>query len=68
MEFSKKIILGTLMLIGLVFIVSYITWLVIGDWPREIVELFVWPFVIGVASYMFKSGCENKAKIEKGKR
>jgi hypothetical protein len=66
MEFSKKLILGASIFVGLFCIVSVLIWIFTGDWPREIAEFFIWPF-IGIASYMIKSGYENKAKIENGK-
>jgi len=66
MEFSKKLILGTLIFIGMAFIASIVSWHVVDDWPREIAEFFVWPFILGVVGYMCKSAYENKAKIERG--
>ena len=63
MEFSKKLILGTLVFIGLICIFSILSWFFVDDWPREIVEFFVWPFIVGVTGYMGKSAYENKAKI-----
>ena len=63
MEFSKKLILGTLIFIGLICIFSILSWFLVDDWPREVVEFFVWPLIVGVTGYMGKSAYENKAKI-----
>jgi len=65
MEFSKKLILGALIFIGLAYIASVLSWFLIGDWPREIAEFFVWPFIAGIVSYMGKAAYENRAKIQK---
>ncbi|MCL2361190.1 MAG: hypothetical protein FWC73_05185 [Defluviitaleaceae bacterium] len=67
MEFSKKLIMGVLLFIGLAFVLSMVSWHLTGDWPKEIVEFFVWPFIgsiVGVVGYFFKSAYENKAKIQ----
>jgi len=64
-EFSKKLILGASIFVGLFCIVSVASWFIIGDWPREIAEFFIWPF-IGIASYNAKTAFENRAKIQKG--
>lgn len=66
-EFSKKLIMGTLVFVALVFVLCYITWLIRGDWPRDVIYFFIPPF-IGIASYMLKSGYENKAKIENNRK
>ena len=63
MEFSKKLILGTLMFISLVCIASMLSWFLIGEWPREVAEFFIWPFIVAITGYMGKSAYENKAKI-----
>ncbi|MCL2215376.1 MAG: hypothetical protein FWB91_00015 [Defluviitaleaceae bacterium] len=65
MEFSKKVLLGALFFVGLFIIVSTVAWFLTGDWPREIATFFIAPF-IGIASYNFKSGYENRPKIQGG--
>jgi len=66
MEFSKKLIIGASFFYGLMCIVALISWFIVGDWPREIIEYFSWPFGAAIVSYMGKSAYENKAKIQKG--
>ena len=66
MEFSKKLILGTLIYVGLFCAVSVAFWFIFDDWPREIAEFFIGPFIV-IAVYMIKTAFENKAKIEAGK-
>ena len=66
-EFSKKLIIGTIIFIGVICIVSILSWLIVGDWSREIAEFFIWPFIVAVTGYMGKSAYENKAKIQDGK-
>jgi len=67
MQFSKKLILGASIFFALFGIASFVLWVVTGSWPQEIAEFFIWP-IIGLVSYMLKSGYENKAKIDKGKK
>jgi hypothetical protein len=67
MEFSKKLLIGVLFFSGLFCIISTVSWLTMGDWPKEIAEFFIWPF-LGTISYMLKSAYENKAKIEGGRK
>lgn len=66
MEFSKKLNLGVLIFIGIAFILCYITWLILGDWPKELIYFFI-PVFLGLGTYNLKSGYENKVKIENGK-
>ena len=63
MEFSKKLILGASIFFVLFGIVSVALWILIGEWPQEIAEFFMWP-ALGIISYMLKSAHENKAKIQ----
>ena len=65
MEFSKKLILGVLIFAGVFCMISVTAWFLKGDWPREIAEFFIWPF-LGTIGYMLKSAYENKAKIQGG--
>jgi len=67
MEFSKKLILWASVFYALMGIVCLALWVFIGDWPREIAIFFISP-ILGIASYMVKSGYENRAKIEKGQK
>jgi len=67
MEFSKKLIVGASIYFALFGIASFVMWVLTGDWPREIAVFFVGP-IIGLISYMIKSGYENKAKILNGKK
>jgi len=67
MEFSKKLLIGVLFFAGFFCIISTIAWLIKGDWPKEIVEFFIWPF-LGTIGYMLKSAYENKAKIQGGRK
>ena len=64
MEFSKKLIIWALVFYALIGIACLVLWSVFGDWPHEIAIFFVSP-IVGVVSYMVKSGYENKAKIQK---
>jgi len=64
-EFSKKLLVGVLVFVGLFCIVSTVAWFLMDDWPREIAEFFIWP-IIAVVSYMLKSAYENRAKIQGG--
>ena len=66
MEFSKKLIIGALFFIGLLCVISLLSWFLFDKWPREIVEHFSWPFVAAIVSYMGKSAYENRPKIETG--
>jgi len=66
MEFSKKLILGASFFYGLMCVVALISWFVLGEWPREIIEHFSWPFAGLGVSYMAKTAYENKAKIQGG--
>lgn len=67
MEFSKKLIIGASIFYALMGIACLVLWVLLGEWPYEIAIFFVSP-ILGIASYMIKSGYENKAKIEKGKK
>jgi len=64
MEFAKKLIIWVLIFCGLFCIISTAAWFLLGDWPREIAEFFMWP-IMGVISYNLKSGYENGEKIKK---
>lgn len=64
MEFSKKLILWASFFYGLMCIVAILSWFLIGEWPREVIEHFSWPFGAIIATYMCKSAYENKPKIE----
>jgi len=65
MEFSKKLIIGALFFIGLFCIASTVAWFLLGEWPQEIAEFFIWP-ILGIIGYMIKSAVENYAKIKGG--
>ena len=65
MEFSKKLILGALIFVGLFCIASTFAWFYLDDWPREIAEFFIWP-IIAIIGYLIKSAVENYAKIKGG--
>jgi len=67
MEFSKKLMVGAFIFIGIAFIASWVSWVLIGDWPRDIAQFFVWPFIMGIVGYFCKSAYENKAKIQYSK-
>ena len=62
-EFSKKLIIGASIFYGLMCIVALVSWFLIGDWPREIIVHFSWPYGATAVSYMCKSAYENKPKI-----
>jgi len=66
-EFSKKLIIGASIYFALFGIASFVMWVLTGDWPREIAIFFIGP-IIGLVSYMIKSGYENRAKIQNGKK
>jgi len=63
-EFSKKLIIGASIFYALICTIALLSWFLIGDWPREIIEYFSWPFCATLVSYMFKSAYENKGKIK----
>jgi len=66
MEFSKKLILGASFFYGLMCIVALMSWFLLGEWPREIIEHFSLPFAGLGISYMAKTAYENKPKIQGG--
>ena len=66
MEFSKKLIIGASFFYSFMCTVALLSWFLLGEWPREIVEHFSWPFGAAVVSYMCKTAYENKPKIQKG--
>jgi len=65
MDFSKKLIIAVSVFYACMGIFCLVAWYLLGDWPQEIAEFFLWP-IIAVASYMLKSGYENKYRIQKG--
>lgn len=65
MEFAKKLIISVSVFYMLMGIGCFLAWHFLGDWPHEIAEFFLWP-IIGIASYMLKSGYENGCKIRRG--
>ena len=64
MEFSKKFLIAAFIFIGIFCAISTVSWFLIGDWPKEIAEFFVWPLIVSVVGYFGKTAIENKAKIE----
>ena len=67
MEFSKKLIIWAFIFYAVIGVTCLALWVLLGDWPYEIALFFVSP-IVGIVSYMFKSGYENKAKIQKEAR
>ena len=65
MEFSKWLMLFAVVLCGGTWIVAAIAWLMWREFPSELVQYTGW-FFGAVIAYMFKSGYENKSKIERG--
>ena len=66
MDFCKKLTIIALLFFAVSGAASFASWVVLGDWPRDIILHFSVPFAAVVSCYLCKDGYESKAKIEKG--
>ena len=66
LEFSKKLAIWASVFIGLFCVISVLLWILTGDWPREIAELFVRPLIAGIVGCMAIECVEKCCKYKYG--
>jgi len=68
MEFSKKLMILTMIIFTGTWIVAVISWFMLETFPSELVAWVSGVTGFEVVFYMHKSKIENKAKIECGRK
>jgi len=59
-ELSTRLIVGAFCYFAALTIVCIALWALVGDWPQEIIEVLVWPFIAGSSACI--CGCYYKEK------
>ncbi|MCL2617086.1 MAG: hypothetical protein FWD96_05520 [Defluviitaleaceae bacterium] len=66
LEFSKKLMVYASAMYSATWVVSAVSWFVLGDVPQELLTYSTWLYGAGLTVYSGKSAYENKPKIECG--